>query len=75
MPLVLNYSVPMKDGHRYKTHVVNPLTEMPEPREESIRRMLETFDRSKTVEVAIKRQHTEIFLNRALEAVRTAAAE
>ena len=65
-----NYRVPMKGGHTYQTHVVNPILAIPEPREESIRSLLATFSRSQAVDVAIKRQNTEVFLLRALDAVR-----
>ena len=65
-----NYRVPMKGGHTYRTHVVNPILSIPEPREESIRSLLATFSRSQSVDVAIKRQNTEAFLLRALDAVR-----
>ena len=66
-----SYPVPMKGGTQLQdAHVVNPVLFIPAPREDSIQRMLETFDRTKAVEVAMKRQHSELFFDRALNSVR-----
>lgn len=64
--LLVPWKVPLKGGRYYRTHVVNPLfsplmSEHRRRREQRMRNILGTF--SDSLDVAIKRQHTEAYLS------------
>jgi hypothetical protein len=61
--VVRDYPVPLKTGRCYRTHVVNPLLECPDP-DTLAQRMLDFF-RLDRLDIAVKQQNTANFLRHA----------
>jgi hypothetical protein len=64
-PLVRDYPVPMKSGQRYRSNAIDPFAWVQTNLHEALAKLVSSFT-SDRIDVSIKKQNTEAFLQEAL---------